>query len=81
MHPNSFRLLYIDILKGIAILCITLLHFESGFFPAWLNSWIGNFMISAFYFSTGWITGTKKKEITVKDLFYRRLNSLGNPGF
>ena len=73
------RLKYIDILKGLSILCITLLHFEDGIFPSWLNAWIGNFMISAFYFTSGWIAGINKKKISVKQLFYKRLQSLGKP--
>lgn len=79
MPSASSRLRYIDILKGLSILCIALLHFEKGVFPVWLNSWIGNFMISAFYFSTGWIAGIKKQQISVKELFLKRLNSLGKP--
>lgn len=43
------RLDYIDETKGVAILCITFLHFESEVIPAWLNTWIGLFMITAFY--------------------------------
>lgn len=30
----------LDAIKGVGILSITLLHFESGIFPNWLNIWI-----------------------------------------
>lgn len=73
------RLDYIDVLKGLAILCITFLHFEEGVIPGWLNSWIGNFMITAFYFSSGWLMGLQNKEVSVKDLAKKRLRSLGIP--
>ena len=73
------RLLYIDILKGWSILCIVLLHFEDGIFPGWLNTWIGLFMISAFYFTSGWLAGIRPREITVKELAKKRWKTLGKP--
>lgn len=73
------RLDYIDILKGFSILCITFLHFETGVIPSWLNTWIGMFMISAFYFTSGWVMGLKDDKITVNELVYKRLKSLGMP--
>lgn len=73
------RLDYIDILKGLSILCITFLHFETGVIPSWLNTWIGMFMISAFYFTSGWVMGLKDDKITVNELVYKRLKSLGMP--
>ena len=73
------RIETIDCLKGLAILCITLLHFESGIIPSDVNTWIGLFMISAFYFSVGWIAGIKKSETKPKDLFFKRLHQLRIP--
>lgn len=73
------RLTYIDILKGFSILCIALLHFEDGVFPLWLNLWMGNFMIAAFYFSSGWLFFVKDKPISVKELCKKRWRSLGMP--
>lgn len=73
------RLDYIDILKGLSILCITFLHFETGVIPSWLNTWIGMYMISAFYFTSGWVMGLKDDKITEKVLVRKRLNSLGVP--
>ena len=73
------RLDYIDILKGLSILCITFLHFEAGVIPQWLNVWIGMFMISAFYFTSGWVMGLKDDKMTVKELVHKRLKSLGVP--
>ena len=70
---------YIDATKGVAILCITFLHFEQGVIPGWLNTWIGMFMISAFYVTSGWVTGIKDKPITAKDLFKKRIRQLGIP--
>ncbi len=69
----------IDMVKGLCILCITLLHFESGIFPAWLNIWIGSFMVSAFYFMSGWISASRGKELSTKELFRRRMRQLGIP--
>lgn len=73
------RLDYIDATKGVAILCITFLHFEQGVIPAWLNIWIGLFMISAFYVTSGWVTGINDKPITAKQLFKKRIRQLGIP--
>jgi hypothetical protein len=75
-HP---RLEYIDQLKGLAILCIVLLHYEAGIFPDKLNTCIGLFMITAFYFTSGWIQGLSSKPRSVKDLIRKRLHSLGVP--
>jgi fucose 4-O-acetylase-like acetyltransferase len=73
------RLEYIDSLKGTAILCITFLHFEYGVIPNWLNAWIGNFMITAFYFSSGWLMGMRDRTPSPKELIKKRLHSLGIP--
>ena len=68
----------IDILKGVSIGAIMLLHYEQGIFPDWLNVWIGSFMISAFYFTSGWIPG-KKPEPTFRGLLQKRWKSIGLP--
>lgn len=73
------RAFYIDAVKGVAILCITFLHFEQGVIPPWLNTWIGLFMISTFYFTSGWVTGLQNKNITTKALFKKRIKQLGIP--
>lgn len=70
---------YIDATKGVAILCITFLHFEKGVIPGWLNTWIGMFMISAFYVTSGWVIGINDKPITAKQLFKKRIRQLGVP--
>ena len=75
----SKRLDYIDATKGVAILCITFLHFEQGVIPAWLNTWIGMFMISAFYVTSGWVTGINNKPKTARELFKKRIKQLGVP--
>lgn len=81
MSNMQKRLNYIDATKGVAILCITFLHFEQGVIPAWLNTWIGMFMITAFYVTSGWVTGTNNKPITAKELFKKRIKQLGVPYF
>ena len=75
------RSLAIDQLKGLAILCITLLHFESGLIPYGPNTWIGSFMISAFYFTSGWLMGMKGEDKLpgVRELICKRWRSLGLP--
>lgn len=73
------RLEYIDMLKGLGILCITLLHFEDGIFPNWLNSWIGNFMITCFYFTAGWVLATRPEMPSTKQAFRKRLTTIGVP--
>ncbi len=70
---------YIDATKGVAILCIAFLHFEQGVIPSWLNVWIGMFMISAFYVTSGWVTGIYNSSITAKELFRKRIKQLGVP--
>lgn len=73
------RLDYIDATKGIAILCITFLHFEKGVIPAWLNTWIGMFMISTFYFTSGWVSGINNKPVKPNELLKKRIKQLGIP--
>lgn len=70
---------YLDCVKGIAILCIALLHFENGVLPGWLNAWIGMFMITTFYVASGWVFGLKLKIDKTKDLYRKRLYQLGTP--
>ena len=73
------RLNYIDATKGVAILCITFLHFEQGVIPVWLNTWIGMFMITAFYVTSGWVTGISNKPTTPKEMLKKRIKQLGIP--
>lgn len=75
------RYKYIDAVKGLAILTIVLMHFEDGVFSTLFNVWCGLFMIAAFYFMSGWITGIKDIHITPKQLFKKRLRQLGAPYF
>lgn len=70
---------YIDATKGVAILCITFLHFEQGVIPGWFNAWIGKFMITAFYVTAGWVIGISNKPTTAKELFKKRIRQLGVP--
>lgn len=70
---------YIDAVKGVAILCIVFLHFEKGVIPQWLNIWIGLFMITTFYFTSGWVTALKNKKTSTKELIRKRIKQLGVP--
>lgn len=81
MSTSPQRFPAIDQLKGLAIVCITLLHFEAGLIPSGLNIWIGSFMISAFYFTSGWLMGIKgtDKLPTIRELIFKRWRSLGVP--
>lgn len=69
----------IDILKGISIICIVLLHFEDGIFPSFMNVAIGSFMISAFYFTSGWLMDASGNKRTMKEHIKKRWKSLGLP--
>ncbi len=69
----------IDVYRGISIIAIVLLHFESGIFPPMLNAFIGSFMINAFYFTSGWICGSNDKIISTGELIKKRLITLGRP--
>lgn len=44
---------YIDIVKGLSILCITLLHYVHNVFPNEVNVFVGSFMITSFYVTSG----------------------------
>lgn len=76
--PTS-RIQYIDALKGVAILCICMLHFEDGVFPHWINVWVGCFMITAFYFTAGWVYALKPQKWDARKTFRKRLKQLGEP--
>lgn len=73
------RAYYIDAVKGVAILCITFLHFEYGIIPSWLNTWIGMFMITTFYFTSGWVSGMQNRTTSTKELAAKRIKQLGIP--
>ena len=76
---NSERLDYIDVVKGLSIISIVLLHFENGLIPGCVNAYIGGYMISAFYVAVGWIGATKNKEISTRDLVRKRWIQIGKP--
>lgn len=70
---------YIDIVKGLAILCIVLLHYENGLFPTKVNVFVGSFMITTFYVTAGWLMAMRKNALTTKELLHRRWQQLGLP--
>lgn len=77
--PLKTRCEYLDCVKGVSILAITFMHIEDGVIPGWLFSWIGLFMITAFYFASGWIFSLKSKLDAPKELFHKRIRQLGIP--
>lgn len=70
---------YIDIVKGLSILCIVLLHYENGVFPQSVNTFIGEFMITTFYVTSGWISAMRPKQRTIKEFIIKRWKQLGIP--
>lgn len=70
------RLYYLDILKGIAILCIMLLHYEDGVFSPQLNNVIGSFMITAFYVNTAILYTAKDRKNNIRGLCKKRFHQL-----
>ena len=70
---------FLDIAKGVAILCIVLLHVENGVIPNGLNTFIGSFMISLFFITTGWLDGYRTEPLKLKELCSKRWKQLGIP--
>lgn len=70
---------YIDIVKGLSILCIVLLHYENGIFSQNINNFIGSFMVTAFFVTSGWVTAMRPKQRTMKELISKRWRQLGIP--
>jgi fucose 4-O-acetylase-like acetyltransferase len=73
------RELYIDWVKGLSILCIVLLHFEDGTIPRSLNIFIGQFMVTAFYVTAGWVTAMNPAKLSTKEFLHKRWRQLGVP--
>lgn len=70
---------YIDIVKGLSILCITFLHYEQGVLSQSVNVFIGSFMITAFYVTSGWVSAMHPSQRTLKELIKKRWKQLGIP--
>ena len=70
---------YIDVVKGLSILCITFLHYEQGVMPLNINTFIGSFMITAFYVTSGWVSAMHPSQRTFKELIQKRWKQLGIP--
>lgn len=70
---------YIDIVKGLSILSITFLHYEQGVLSQSINIFIGSFMITAFYVTSGWVMAMHSTQRTLKDLIKKRWKQLGIP--
>lgn len=70
---------YIDLVKGLAILCIVFLHYEKGILSNSVNIFIGSFMITAFYVTSGWVSAMHNKQLTFKELVKKRWKQLGVP--
>lgn len=71
---------YLDIVKGIGILCIMLLHYENGVFSHKLNTFIGSFMITIFFVVAGWIKAmSSTTQRSSKMILKKRLRQLCIP--
>lgn len=70
---------YLDIIKGISILCITLEHYVKDFFPQEFNIFVGSFMITAFYVTSGWISAMRPTQSSIKEHIKKRWKQLGIP--
>ncbi len=68
----------IDMAKGLGILCIVFLHYENGVIPWQMNLFIGSFMISMFYVTSGWLSAMKPAP-PMRALAVKRLKTLGLP--
>lgn len=76
---NPPRARYLDITKGLAIVCIVLLHFSTGLIPGVINVYIGLFMITAFYITAGWVESFKPQAPTFRARVTRLWHQLGVP--
>ena len=80
MNMKNSRVEAIDWMKGLCIISIVLLHVEDGIFPMWLNAFIGMFMITGFYVTSGWVHGLKYGDaVDIRTFAKKRLRSLGVP--
>lgn len=70
---------YIDILKGISILCIVLIHYEDNVLCKNALIFIGAFMVRAFYITSGWLSAIHPTQRTFKELIKKRWKQLGIP--
>lgn len=70
---------YIDIVKGLSILCITLLHYVHNVFPNEVNVFVGSFMITTFYVTSGWVSAMHPSNRSLKELIKKRWKQLGIP--
>ncbi len=70
---------YLDIVKGISILCIVLLHYVIGVFHQEFEVFVGSFMITAFYVTVGWLSAMKPSILTFKEFLVKRFKQLGIP--
>ena len=73
------RARYLDITKGLAIICIVFLHFGTGLLPMSLNIYIGAFMITTFYITAGWVESFKPREPSFRLRVQRLWHQLGIP--
>ncbi|MCM1337460.1 MAG: acyltransferase [Candidatus Amulumruptor caecigallinarius] len=73
------RARYLDITKGLAIICIVLLHFGTGLIPGLINVYIGTFMITTFYVTAGWVDSMKPRQPSFRARIKRLWHQLGVP--
>ena len=71
---------YIDIVKGLSIICIVFLHYESAtLLPRCINTFIGSFMITSFYVTSGWVSAMNPTQRSIRELIKKRWKQLGIP--
>lgn len=70
---------YIDVLKGISILCIVLIHYEHNALCNNILIFIGAFMVRTFYITSGWLSAMHPTQRTFKELIKKRWKQLGIP--
>ena len=72
---------YIDLVKGFSIWCIVLLHYVKNVFPNEFNVFVGSFMITAFYVTSGWVAAMSQssRHTTIKEFIKKRWKQLGMP--
>ena len=73
------RARFLDIAKGVGILAIVLLHIEEGVLPGPVNVFIGSFMISLFFVTTGWLDAQRTEPLPLKELIRKRWKQLAVP--
>lgn len=78
---NNERLEYIDFVKGIAIIAVTIGHVVGSysFGYSWLSFYVYSFELPAFFLVSGWLGQKSNKEYRFKDYIKKQLTSIVYP--